>query len=176
MSSAVNGGDTNDTHSLSTDEKTRSHLLPYLDLSYDRILNICTAYLADKSTGYGGSGASQLFAGSGASQLCACSGASQLCCDGILRADNAPTQWSQRTIRLRLPHDWPATNLQQLANTVSDYIVKSMEFEFLSLAYGADAKITLQRRDLMLEDENQIHAALNARTPAQRNLGYPYWS
>lgn len=145
-------GDTNNTHSLSTDERTRPHLLTYLNRYYSKALHLCTAYLAKDSVPV--------------QRLTAL--ASVPCAPPqvqVVRADNAPALWKERSIHLMFPHNWPLSALQDLADSISDYIVSGIEYDFLLMGYGATDPNVLQREQAMYDADRAITAALNLRVP-----------
>lgn len=143
--SASSGGDTNDSHSLSTDEKARPRLRAYLDKYFSKARHLVVAYAisdGEKSV-------------------------------APLSADNIQTQWKKRSIWLTMPSDWDTENRKELALSISDYIVSGIEYEFLLIAYGATDGNTLQRLDALNAASAAITSCLSLRTPAQRPIGYP---
>lgn len=75
---------------------------------------------------------------------------------------NHAGDWEEKSIYLGLPYNWPPTAIDSLRNAIHEYIVKSVEFELLTMSMPDDRYLpTLERKK---DDQyNQINALLNER-------------
>lgn len=89
-------------------------------------------------------------------------------------ADNAVADWEVRDIVLDMPDGWPENRLQELADAVHWYIVYSVEYEFLLLAYGAGDNVVQERQAAAEDALYDIRAILSARTHGLKMPFHPF--
>lgn len=89
-------------------------------------------------------------------------------------ADNAVPEWEMKELVLDMPDGWPESRLQELTDAVHWYIVYSVEFEFLLLAYGAGDNVVQERQAAAEDALYDIRAILSVRTHGLKMPFHPF--
>ena len=86
-----------------------------------------------------------------------------LCADAHKNeACNIPDQWKEFYLNLNMPETWPFA-LDDLTETIHDYMVNAVEYQFMCLTLGPNDPETQIKYQNLLDDEQEIQKILSKR-------------